>query len=211
MDRNSPKRRKIYYVPGSISLLILPILFIAYARRFEKTTTRTGIPILWIDPEILQRYPGIFPDPFPPARNYAEIYLTGNSETDRTKLDFAQVRIREILNEKDTLQGIYFHFGDKARYGSFIRALDMLRLEGAQTYIAMGTGLWFLYFPPVKAIEHDRSQPRFLPDDVVFVQPKLSAWRKTLLALHRTWKHSWELILAFLSFLLGIAMLRRKR
>ena len=50
---------------------------------------------LW-DPDLTAKYPALFGKDEPLKRDFQEIVVTGNLETDRIKIEFAQVRIREI-------------------------------------------------------------------------------------------------------------------
>lgn len=91
MDRK--KRKKIYYIPGIISLTILPFLFIHFADKELKANSIAVIPIVLTDTNLPKKFPEVFKDykeTFPPKRNYTDIVLTGNLKDDGIKLEFAQ-------------------------------------------------------------------------------------------------------------------------
>lgn len=54
-----------------------------------------------------------------------------------------RVRIHKIAQERDTLNGVHFSFGDGAKFGLLIRTLDILRQERAQRYIIDSGEIWF--------------------------------------------------------------------
>jgi|ERR1039458_2095951 hypothetical protein len=134
------KRKKIYYVPGIISLTILPFVFIYFANREIKPKTFTVLSIFLADTNLPKKYPELFTKyngHFPPQRNYTEIILTGDNRNDETKLDSAQLRIREILSQKDTKRGVHFRFTDNSQYGTFVKTVDILYMERAKTFMPL--------------------------------------------------------------------------
>ena len=145
------KRKKIYYIPGIISLAILPIAFVYFANREMKARTFTVLPISMADTNLLIKYPGLFKRDnghFPPLRNYTDIALTGDNIEDRSSLKFAQVKIREILSKNDTMNGVYFKFAVNSQFWTFIKTLDILKMEGARTFMPIDNNIWFYYFAP---------------------------------------------------------------
>ena len=129
------KQKKIYYIPGIISLTILPILFYFYNDKYQKASNQTVIQLFVWDPNLPKKYPGIFTDEYPPKRKYEEIFLTGDNTSDKIKLDFSQIRVREILTQNDSINGVHFYFGENAQYRKFIKALDIFKMEQAKNYM----------------------------------------------------------------------------
>lgn len=144
------KRQKIFYIPGMISLIFVPIAFIYFASKQQKRLLVSTIPFFCLDTNYLKKQNLLsrFYRHFPPNRNYTEIILTGNNKNDETKLNFSQIRIREILSGNDSLNGLHFKFMDSSEYWTIIKALDILTIEGAKTYIPLDNNLWFYYEPP---------------------------------------------------------------
>ena len=77
-------------------------------------------------------------------RNYLVLRLTGNPDTDDILLGYAHIRIGEILQNLDTVNGVKFVWNDSLTYGEFIRALDVPRTEDVQVYFAFEDSLWML-------------------------------------------------------------------
>lgn len=143
--------RKIRYVPGMISMVLLPTLFIHFASKEIRRRSPQCIKIYWADTVVMKANPSAFHQfqgHFPPIRNYKEIRLTGNPEANRTMMDFAQRSVRELLENADTINGIHFELDENASFGDFIRVVDMLKTEGAKTYMPLNEHLWFYIFPP---------------------------------------------------------------
>ena len=79
---------------------------------------------------------------FAPARHYQLIIITGNRKEDETKLDYAQLAIREIVALGDTVNGVRVHFNDTARYESFVRVLNICLEEGMVPYVPYKKDIW---------------------------------------------------------------------
>ena len=154
MDKS--KRLGKFYVPGIISLTLLPLIFFSFANKEIKRRTLTILPIFIADTNLLKTYLPFLESnrPFLPTRKYADINFTGNIDIDKIKLSFAQIRINEILSQNDSISGLHFKFGDNSQYGTFVNTIDILRFEKAKTYIALENNLWFLYVPPDTTVHH---------------------------------------------------------
>src|SRR5688572_20842892 len=145
--------KKFYYIPGIFSLIIVPVLFYYYGSHYIKTLHQGTIDLFWFDPELTKKYPEVFSGQYPEKRNYIDIQLTGEEQRDKVKLDFAQVRIREILAHNDSINGLHFNFSSESEYWSFVKALDILGAEGAKTYMPYENDLWFYHTPPDTTIQ----------------------------------------------------------
>jgi hypothetical protein len=205
------KLKGLYYVPGIISLTILPILFIYFAHKEISARTVGIIPIVLADTNLPKKFPDVFKDykgTFPPKRNYVDIILTGNDKTDKIKLDFAQVKIGETLAANDSINGLHFHFSDSSKYGTFVKAIDLLRAEGAKTYMPLDNDLWFYHFPPDTTTENWICGTTY---NTVFYQNETSWWTKTLTQINHYWQSSWQLIISFTIFLTATFILWRQK
>ena len=105
------KRKKIFYIPGIVSLIMVPFLFIPLAENLIKEKSFVVIPIVFADTIFLKKFPKVFKrykQTFPPKRIYTQIIFTGKETYDRVKLDFAQIRIREMLSADIQLTACIF-------------------------------------------------------------------------------------------------------
>jgi hypothetical protein len=205
------KGKKLYYIPGIISLTILPILFIYFADREISSRAVGVIPIVVADTNLPKKFPDVFKDyqgTFPPKRNYIDIILTGNDKTDKVKLDFARVRIGETLAANDSVNGLHFHFSDSSKYWTFVKAIDILRAEGAKTYMPLDNNLWFYHFPPDTTIEKWICGTTY---NTVVYEKETSWWTKTLMRANNYWESSWQLIIGFVAFVAATFILWRQK
>lgn len=138
-------------------MAILSSFFISLANRALHKKTIGVISLFVADRDFPAKHPEMFKKykkALPPKRNYTDILLTGNTEYDRIKLEFARVRVREIFSVNDSLHGLHFQYGDSSQYWTFVKTVDILRAEGAKTYIPIDNDLWFYYIPLDTTIDY---------------------------------------------------------
>ena len=133
------KHRKIFYVPGMISLVLLPLLmlyFFSSNKSFVKETAMVlGLPNKEEIPQMLQNVPCIT------QRNFKEFKLNGTLETEKDNLQKFQSDLKKLNKIHDTVNGIKLHFGKQMKYEVFIRVLDILTIENTPTYIPIKNDL----------------------------------------------------------------------
>jgi hypothetical protein len=142
------KHKKKYYTPGLISSAILSVVFYMVIMSATKPSGVRCIRVFFPDTAYLRRQnasTGI-KEEIPPKRNYTDIMFTGTLETDKIKLAFAQVRIREIIKTNDTLNGVHFLFSDSANYGTFVVVINMLNNENAKRWLPVDNHLWYFEY-----------------------------------------------------------------
>ena len=205
------KQKKLFYVPGIISLTILPFLFIYFADKELSAKTVGVIPIVIADTNLPKKFPEVFRNfkgTFPPKRDYVDIILTGDENADKVKLDFAQVKIRETLASNDSTKGLHFHFGDSSRYGTFVKAIDILRAEGAKTYMPLDNDIWFYHFPTDTTIKNWICGTTY---NTVAYEKETSWWTRISSQVTYYWQGSWQLIIAYAVFLVSTFFIWRQK
>lgn len=208
MSKSKPNNK--YYIPGIISMIFLPIAFYFFAKREMQKLLVWAIPIHWADTAFMNKKDAIFSNfnwQFPPKRNYLDIVFSGNQKDDNIKLEFAQIRIKEILKTRDTVNGIHFLFTDSANYGTFVETLDRLQIEGAKTYMPLENNLWFYHIQPATTVK-PKEFHYLLIDDVIYVEPEVSRWNKTIESVKQVWQVSWQLIVLYCCLVFSIIALR---
>lgn len=128
----------ISYRPGQLSLLLLFPLSIFILDKYKAFDRPHVLEVCWYNPNDASPYAL----KFPPARTYLIVNLKGNLKNDEIKLDFAQQAIRKMLGNSDTTNGVRIHFTDKAKYASFIRALNICNDEGVRTFAPYKSDIW---------------------------------------------------------------------
>ncbi|MDJ1472791.1 hypothetical protein [Xanthocytophaga flava] len=139
--------KRIYYVPGLISLLVLPFLLGKIYFHEKQRQNQRVISVLAKHPYLNREAFRFIPD-FPSERNYLDISITGEQETDLIKLNYAQLRIREIVRLQNCMYGIHILFSDTASYWTLVKAISICKMEKINMYILYKKGLWIYYMPP---------------------------------------------------------------
>lgn len=122
------KRSKIHYIPGIISLIFLPILCIWYLNN-HKNELRT------LDVYYASKFNPDITDPLKfdttclssigHKRKYIEIRVNRNLSESKNFLQSLNYRSTQIINHKDTLNGIHIVFENDISYNTYIKILDV--------------------------------------------------------------------------------------
>jgi hypothetical protein len=145
--------KKLYYTSGLISLLLLPILCVLYLQKTKVFEPEYVIELNMWTPDMSDGWiRGGYNYYIHPQRNYINIDLTGNEKEDRTKLDFVQLQMRDLLKKKDTVSGIHIVFDNQSKYWALIETLNICLKEKARTYVLVGNEFWFFNYYPEPVI-----------------------------------------------------------
>ncbi len=146
---NHKPHKKLYYTSGLISLLLLPILCVLYVQKTKVFERLYAIELnawtpLMSEYWVMEGYDYYIH----PQRNYLNIYLTGNEKEDRTKLDFVQLQLRDLVKSKDTLSGVHIVLGNNSKYWEFVEIINISMKEKARRFTYVGNDFWFFNFYP---------------------------------------------------------------
>ena len=152
------RRKRIFYLPGLISLLGLPIvLWHFYGIQYKQANQRV-IRIVWTNEyqmELMQKDIPLSPysiwdsiQGFHPKRTLELITLTGDELYDQVKLNYFQIRMREIITSNDSVNGLQIHFTPATSYNSVVKTLDICKIEDAKIYWPHNNNLYFWHEPP---------------------------------------------------------------
>ncbi|PTX22781.1 hypothetical protein C8N40_101609 [Pontibacter mucosus] len=160
------KYKKLYYVPGLISLVLLPLLLVYFGRKEIQKLDLRVIEINFWNPSFSSHWH--FPE-----RNYEQVILTGNVIKDNVALENAKLFIKKLYASEDTLNGIQFTFQDSASYGSFVGLINYFKKEDIRSVLPYGNNLWVSYPAPPKRVMEEIPIPTecLLCDDVIVVPP----------------------------------------
>ncbi len=159
------KYKKLYYVPGLISLVLLPLLLVYFGKKEIQRLDVRAIEINFWHPSS-SRYWHF------PERDYKQVILTGNITKDKVALENAKQFIKKLYASEDTLNGIQFTFQDSASYGSFVGLINYLIKEDiTRNVLPYGNNLWVSYPSPPKRVvgEIPITTECLLCDDVIVV------------------------------------------
>lgn len=168
MDRNDGVKnirkahRKLYYVPGMISLLALPIICYFYLKPLIREERNFEI-IVMADYKPEKRTSYQFGRPVSPIRydsavlslpevrrKFTKVLLNGNEDTDYAKLDSFRIRIRKMKEDNDSVNGVHLILGNSTTYGVFIRAINICNQEDIVRYFIYKNNIWVSHVKPSK-------------------------------------------------------------
>jgi hypothetical protein len=140
LTQTDRKRKWLFYTPGLVSLIFFPMLCFFYFNNHHVFDIRVR-EVVFCNPELYKSNPDIYVENYP-KREYVDINLTGDDREDKIKLNYAQLKIRELVLSKDSIKGVHFHFDDKAKYWTLIRAFDICEIENEKNYLPYQNDIW---------------------------------------------------------------------
>lgn len=138
---SSKKHRKLFYVPGMISLIVLPLtcLWFINSRGYLKEYKAMNY---YIDESYCNKK--IKESPKSYLRNNLLFEFNSSIDNERLKLVKLENELRKLNKSNDSINGLRLHFGKKTSYELFIRVLDILAIEKAETYYQIKDDLFVL-------------------------------------------------------------------
>jgi hypothetical protein len=141
-------RRKIFYPAGLISLVLFPALCIWHLNNQGLFKKIGAIDAAYFNHDENYEYSNSKSfKKIIASRNYLDIEFTGNKNDDKILLQFAKIKIKWLINSKDTVNGIHFKFTEKAKYWNFVEAIDICQIKN-QYPIMDGNSIWISYHKP---------------------------------------------------------------
>lgn len=122
--------KKIYYVPGLISAILIPILFWYYGS--QRVHPQYTIMDLGLPAKV--RADRNFDNTFEPYRNwnYKKIVVKPNTAIQNQKIYISELKELQARNEKES--GIEFIINDDNNYQDFITLMDAMTLSKQEAY-----------------------------------------------------------------------------
>lgn len=125
-----PTLKKIYYVPGLISAVLIPLLFWYYASQ----RVHTPYTVLDLGLPSKHRFNDSIDNTFESYRNwnYKKIIVKPNTALQNQKYYVSELKKLQKRNEKET--GIEFVINDKNNLQDFIALMDAMALAKQETF-----------------------------------------------------------------------------
>lgn len=143
MIEKREKRKKIFYVPGMISLVFIPLIFLVYFSNYFFPITN-GLEINFKNQEsfITNKIKGL--------REYKVFTFNQSMDCNKNSLNKLRFSLRKMKNSFDTVNGIRVHLGEKLSYEVFVEIIDMLYTENISTWMLYNNDIWVFILPPFK-------------------------------------------------------------
>jgi hypothetical protein len=131
--------KKLYYVPGLLSLLLVAMLFIPIALEQNRRLDKRVMEVNAWHPDL-----GIL---FPfPERNYIQVVLTKDAEQNKAAIANSRAFIKQMYATGDGVNGIRYVFQD-ASYGTYVSILNSLKVDSINYYAVYDNSIWVLSRP----------------------------------------------------------------
>lgn len=160
--------KKIYYIPGIFSIILLPVLGIWYINShgyFEKISAHDFNYIDFNTIKDWRKKDHIYPAYEFDNRIYKEVYLSNNLNSINT-FKYIDQFVNDVIQKKDTINGLKIHFDKNATYNEFIEMLNIFNERNAQMYALDNSTMYFVgrdWDPNAKESEIDY-------EDLIFYQ-----------------------------------------
>ncbi|CAA9196751.1 hypothetical protein Flavo103_15310 [Flavobacterium collinsii] len=198
------KRKKIFYVPGMISLILIP-LFCFY--HFYKVGAFKVFGVLDIslvpDKEEFEKYK------VKDLRKYRDFIFNGD-KTQELKLQELRYFVRDLVKKYDTVNGAKIHFGSKTDYNTFVNVIDILKVEEVPTWAPYKDDIYVLASAKPKPKKDRRffcGTPKYSRENTIRIAEEVK--RKELDVFQLSFlKQQWGIFVGYLGIvLLSIFML----
>lgn len=168
------QRRKLYYSAGLISIILLPIFCLIYLNSIKAFKQFGSIQISLSDKGFTENNVSL--KKYLNSKRYFIVNLTGNNKIDKLKLENANILIKKIILSKDSIQGVKFNLR-KSEYWTFIKILDILRINNAELYNLYNNELWFANPPKpktetIKINKNANSDRNYIDCDTQYINRK---------------------------------------
>lgn len=164
--------KKIFYVPGMISALLIPVLFWYYINPYIDTTTYNVIDIGL--PAKFTKDQSNMNQTFEPFRNwkYKKIKVNPAQAKKNSALYVSEVKALQNRNEKNT--GLEFILDEKNTYGDFVSLTNDMAIAKQETYAfdLEKTGHFFAILNYKDSDVTEEKSECLLFDDVIYTYVK---------------------------------------
>lgn len=134
------------YIPGSISLIFLPILCYWFLQSRDYFTQLRAVEFTSMDFEELEKLNEGFDLPTPnefDKRVYKEVVLNGSHDPKKT-FQYIDTFVHHVIQNQDTINGLKIHLKKGATYNDFIKVLNIFSERKAILYLLDQNTLYFV-------------------------------------------------------------------
>lgn len=120
--QSSKNSARLYYVPGLISLIFIPILCLIVINQRKKNLYDHCLEIVVCDKDTTHCFKNK-----PPERFYQIRYLTGDEKSDTETIHEIDNTSKKYFQNSNTSYALKVVFKDSAKYNSFIKLIDICK------------------------------------------------------------------------------------
>jgi len=149
MIEKREKRKKIFYVPGMISLVLIPLFCLCHFQKVEAFKTYGAIDFGIPNKGDFEKYK------VGDLRKYKLYYFNNQKSKEEQKLKELRLFTRDLVKRYDTINGAKVQFGPKTDYDTFIQVMNIMNEEEMP--------VWALFSDKLYAFTHSKPKPRKKP------------------------------------------------
>lgn len=137
------KRRKLFYVPGMLSLLVVPVLLYLYQPTIKKQTCiRLFVPTDRKPMEGTDYFSRYAVMDHIKRKKVNTVYLDDDHSLNNTKLNFIGQETLRLKFYNDTTQVIKVHLDDEVTYNDFIQLMNVMLISEQKRYALIDNDLY---------------------------------------------------------------------
>lgn len=140
--------KKLRYIPGMFSIILLPLLGYIYFQSNGYFTQLTALDFVAEGFEEMKEWcketNDIYCGKEYDKRIYKEISLNGNKEESQKAFQYIDNFVNKVIQTKDTINGLQIHFGENATYNDFIKVLNIFNERDARMYLLDNNTMYFV-------------------------------------------------------------------
>lgn len=140
---NRKNHKRIFYRPGMISLVFIPLLCLYFFYKNDSFKVYSLFSFGFIEESVFVK------KNIPNIRKYKEFNFNNSELIEQNKLSELQVSLRKLKKNNDTINGFKIHFGEKANYAVFFEVLEILTIEDMPIYLPYKNDIWVI-IPPAR-------------------------------------------------------------
>ncbi|CAM3703406.1 hypothetical protein [Flavobacterium chungbukense] len=128
MIEKREKRKKIFYVPGMISLVLIPLLCIYHFYKVDAFKVYGSVDLSLSNKEDFEKYK------IGEIRKYKSFYFNNKKSKEEQKLGELRLFARSLVKSFDTINGAKVYLGPKTDYDTFVDILNIMNEEKVPTW-----------------------------------------------------------------------------
>ncbi|WJS94963.1 hypothetical protein NYQ10_00585 [Flavobacterium johnsoniae] len=128
MIEKREKRKKIFYVPGMISLVLIPLFCVFYFYQSGAFKVYSYVDLSLPNKEDFENYK------IGELRKYKAFYFNNQKSKEEQKLRELRLFARSLVKSFDTINGAKVYLGPKTDYDTFVGILNIINEEKVPTW-----------------------------------------------------------------------------
>ncbi len=124
------------YVPGMISLLVLPVLIIKYLIPYTHKTEQYVLEVKCED------LPHCCMGAEPFSGRYIDVELTGNPIENKMLMNKSERLLHEIYSKQDTTIVVHYTLNGTTTYKTFVSVFNQFKKTNIDNYVLDEYGIW---------------------------------------------------------------------